>query len=76
MTLKTTEIIKQLKDYSLKKKKKRNKNINFGNSDKHEKKHRSSIVGMEQEISLQTSVSLKGYLEKTNNRFMFINSTI
>lgn len=48
----------------------------FGNSDKHEKRHRSSIVGMEQEISLQTSVSLKGYLEKPNNKFMFINYTI
>lgn len=48
----------------------------FGNSDKHEKRHRSLIVGMEQEISLQTSVSLKGYLEKPNNKFMFINYTI
>ena len=32
----------------------------FGNSDKHGKRHRSSVRGMEEEVSLETSVSLKG----------------
>ena len=74
MTLKTTEIINATNRQFFGGKK-RNLEM-FGNSDKHGKRHRSSVIGMEEEVSLETSVSLKGYLEKTKNKFMFINSTI